>query len=200
MSRPDPSRVTGPRPAGPRPSRAPLRAAALLAGALAAAGAGAGAGASEPRIGGLAVSPVAPSSAPGPRPSHAGVPALDATGCRVPLLVARCRTGGMELVWAFDMPIAPGAESALAFDLQLGGRSVGRPDDGADAAAPWPLSANRRTATLPPAAARAVLAALPAGGEAVFRLDDPASGSVLRDRFDLPAFAAALAGLDCPGP
>ena len=52
-------------------------------------------------IGGLRVVPSTPSG-------HAMVPALDDTGCRVPMLVWRCRDGALSLVYAFAMDVAPG--------------------------------------------------------------------------------------------
>ncbi|MBK5926193.1 hypothetical protein CCR87_02300 [Rhodobaculum claviforme] len=134
-------------------------------------------------IGGLPVTPVSPAP-------MVTVPALDETGCRVPMLVWRCRNDALTLVYAFDMDVAPETAGALRLWVEQEGRVLSDP-------AAWPLTASHRNATVPAAAAAELLRAAQDGAEVLLRLDDPATGSELRDRFALTDVAPALAALPC---
>lgn len=134
-------------------------------------------------VGGLEAVRVAPAG-------HVALPALDETGCRVPMLVWRCHGGALALIWAFDMQIDPADAPALRFWAERDGAVLDRP-------AAWPLTASHRNAEVPAPVADALLAAVADGSEVRLRLSDPASGSELEDRFALEGVGAALGGLPC---
>ncbi len=117
---------------------------------------------------------------------HVAVPALDETGCRVPMLVWRCRGDVLTLTYAFDMEIAAHDAAALRVWPERAGAGLATP-------AAWPLTRNRRNVEVP----APVAAQIGEGGEVHLRLNDPGTGSELLDRFDLSALPAALATLPC---
>lgn len=143
----------------------------------------AGTGVAAETVGGLAVVPAVPVG-------HVAVAALDETGCRVPMLVWRCRGDTLTLLYAFDMEIPTQDAAALRFRVERDGAILAGPDA-------WPLTANRRNAELPASVTTLLVSADGKGDVVTMHLEDPASGSTLRDRFDLSTAVSRIAALPC---
>jgi len=134
-------------------------------------------------IGGLDVVPAVPVG-------HVTVAALDETGCRVPMLVWRCRDATLTVVYAFDTEVPAQDAAALRFRIERDGVIQAGPDA-------WPLTTNRRNAEVPASAASLLQSAADKAEVVTMHMDDPASGAALRDRFDLSTVVARIANLPC---